>query len=103
MKFVVGFLVLVILAGGLFVVNAVNNFPTKEQRNALKVQREASVAQANCDRVVAEIRYYKDPRTGFCFAYYWGGAGNGGPALSLVPEEKIPAGMLLTAELPAQP
>ncbi len=44
--------------------------------------------------VVQEIRYIKDPRTNLCFAYYWGGAGNGGPALAYAPCEAVPPELL---------
>jgi len=66
------------------------------EARAGKAQMRASQATAN--KVVAGIEYIRDPRTGFCFAYYWGGAANGGPALAAVPCESIPPGMLTTAE-----
>jgi hypothetical protein len=43
---------------------------------------------------IASIRYLKDSRTNDCFAYYWGGLANGGPALAAVPCESIPPDLL---------
>jgi len=58
--------------------------------------------QATANRVVSGILYIKDPRSGLCFAYYWGGQMNGGPALAAVPENAIPPELLLTAKIPAK-
>ncbi len=41
---------------------------------------------------VARLHYFKDPRTGLCFA-------NHCDRIFLVPEEKIPKGMLFTADV----
>ena len=41
--------------------------------------------QESADEIVNKIIYIKDPRTGICYAYYWGGMANGGPALATVP------------------
>jgi len=49
--------------------------------------------------MVRDIVYIKDPRTGLCFAYKWGGAANGGPALAMVPCESIPEELLITAQI----
>ena len=61
-------------------------------------QRERQT-MANC--VVDGIRYIKDPRTGFCFAYIWSGSGYTmeGPSLTLVPEKDIPTNLLTTARI----
>ena len=48
--------------------------------------------------VVSGIQYVKDPRTGLCFAYYWGGMAQGGPALASVPCESVPTNLLYTAK-----
>ena len=54
--------------------------------------------QVEATRVVGRIQYIKDGRTGLCFAYYWGGGYNGGPALTTVPCETIPLELLTVAE-----
>lgn len=40
------------------------------------------------DYIIGSIIYFKDAKTGICYAYYWGGSGNGGPALATVPCDK---------------
>lgn len=52
-----------------------------------KQHQEAERLEVN--RVKSGLIYFKDDRTGLCFAYYWGGDPNGGPALTVVPEEKV--------------
>ncbi len=54
--------------------------------------------QAQADKVVSEILYIKDLRTGICFAYYWGGTTSGGPALTTVRCENVPAQILIVAK-----
>jgi hypothetical protein len=49
--------------------------------------------------IIGKIQYIKDPRTGLCFAYFWKGAVDGGPALATVPCEAIPPDLLITAEV----
>ena len=50
-----------------------------EPNNRVKIRtRQANLA-------IPEIVYIKDGRTGICFAFYWGGGGEGGPALATVP------------------
>ena len=61
---------------------------------------ESVKRQKTANLVVGNIQYIKDPRTGICFAYYWGGMANGGPALTTVPEELIPPGLLTVANVP---
>jgi len=40
-------------------------------------------------KIKNEMIYFKDERTGLCFAYYSDGSANGGPALTVVPEAKV--------------
>jgi hypothetical protein len=69
-----------------------------------RVQTEAEKAnqrrerQADVNAVVSGIQYIKDTRTNFCFAYYWGGAANGGPALATVPCDAIPSELIMVRE-----
>lgn len=63
-------------------------------------KEEKVVPQYKADDIVGGLRYIKDPRTGLCFAYYWGGAYNGSPALATVPCELIPPHLLVTASNP---
>lgn len=68
------------------------------QNTTVETQYTTSVVK-QATEVVNEIIYIKDPRTNICYAYYWGGAGNGGPALTVVPEEKIPASLIINVKL----
>ena len=53
-------------------------------------------------KVMQDILYFKDARTGLCFAYYWeerhagGQCATGGPAITLVPCDAIPAALLVS-------
>jgi hypothetical protein len=59
-----------------------------------RTDTDPSSTQQADKALIASIRYLKDSRTNACFAYYWGGEANGGPALSEVPCESIPAELL---------
>ncbi len=61
------------------------------------LSEDANAGQSIANRVVTGLQYIKDPRTGVCFAYYWGGAANGVPALATVPCDNIPPGLLNVA------
>lgn len=56
--------------------------PTREDRERERMELRAS-----------SIRFFKEPESGLCFAYLWVGGvdsqGNGGPALSEVPCDKV--------------
>lgn len=52
-------------------------------------EREADRRAQEFENIGAGLTYFQDKRTGLCFAYHWGGAGNGGPAMTLVPREKV--------------
>lgn len=69
-----------------------------EMKAVLSEQKQNT--QASVNEVVNSIIYIKDPRTSLCFAYYWGGAANGGPALTVVPSESIPTNLLWIANIP---
>ena len=72
-----------------------------EKSEAVRAQEEnqrVQRLQAKANEVVDSIQYIKDTRTGLCFAYYWGGAGNGGPALATVPCEAILHELLTVAK-----
>lgn len=72
-----------------------------EKSEAVRAQEESQRVQrlqGNANEVVGSIQYIKDTRTGLCFAYYWGGMANGGPALATVPCEAIPAELLTVAK-----
>lgn len=59
--------------------------------------RRVQRLQTNANVVVNDIQYIKDTRTHLCFAYYWGGEANGGPALATVPCEVVPLHLLTAA------
>ena len=61
--------------------------------------KQQMLHQGLADEVVNKMFYIKDPRTSLCYAYYWGGLANGGPALATVPESSIPTNLLWTAHI----
>jgi len=70
-----------------------------QEKRALREQQEEKErgrirCQILADKVVKEMIYIKDERTGQCFVYFWSGTGSGGPALATVPCSSIPASML---------
>lgn len=65
---------------------------------AEKQEEGEKLPQRRADIAVGQIRYIKDPRTGICFAYVWGGDLNGVQALATVPEDKIPPDLLRIGE-----
>ena len=69
---------------------------TKTKKQQIYEEQQQKINFAT--KIVDSIYYIKDPKTGLCFAYLWGGMSNGGPALTLVPEDKIPANLLIVAE-----
>ena len=83
MKRTIAFVSIVILT--LFYVGCSNQYE-RNQRALYKAKQ--------LQYVLHSIDYIKDTRTGFCFAYHWGGSGNGGPALATVPCETIPLELL---------
>lgn len=66
-----------------------------ERSKTVRAQQDESQSTAN--RVVRNIQYIKDPRTGLCFAYYYGGSA-GGSGLTTVPCEAIPPELLTVAK-----
>ncbi len=68
-----------------------------EKSEAVRAQEWNQRMQVIVNDVVSRIQYIKDTRTGQCFAYYWGGLGDGGPALATVPCEAIPSQLLTIA------
>ncbi|MDP3769705.1 MAG: hypothetical protein U1A23_04915 [Candidatus Sungbacteria bacterium] len=60
--------------------------------------RRVEQLQVKANKMVRSIQYVKDARTDWplCFAYYWGGGYDGGPALATVPCEAIPSHLLTT-------
>lgn len=69
------------------------------QNDQSKKEEQTRLLQLSADEIVGKLHYIKDPRTGLCFAYYWGGTANGGPALANVPCEAIPTNLLWTAKV----
>lgn len=63
----------------------------------LEEERRVADLQKTADNVIRGTQYIVDPRTNLCFAYYWGGMANGGPALALIPIESVPPDLLTTA------
>jgi len=61
--------------------------------NSYKHQKSMCMSdQDAANRAVAYLFYFKDPRTGLCFAKY-------DRCIVLVPEEKIPKEMLFIADI----
>jgi hypothetical protein len=78
----------------LFVAGCENSEVVRTREEDQRVQR----LQSDANKVVGMIQYIKDLRTGLCFAYFWGGVDNGGPALATVPCEAIPPKLLTVAK-----
>lgn len=89
---------LIALVAGLTIIIGCGLTTNSEEVNAWEKERQAKSKQNDVNEVMEHLQYMKDTRTGICFAYYWGGAGNGGPALATVPCEAVPSGMLWTAK-----
>jgi len=69
-----------------------------EEARAREEVERAQWLQSNANKVIGDIQYIKDPRTGLCFAYYWGDTNFGGPALATVPCEAVPPELLTVAK-----
>ena len=41
------------------------------------------------EEITNKMIFFKEKRTGICFVYLWDGHANGGPALTIVPEEAV--------------
>ena len=67
----------------------------REQTPEEEVKQRINKKQEFAREILSKILYIKDHRTGLCFAYMWDGSMNGGPALTVVPEDKIPAYLLI--------
>jgi len=68
------------------------------QVRAQEEDQRVQYLQARANKVVDNIQYIKDTRTGLCFAYYWGGTTTDGSALASVPCEAIPPELLTVAK-----
>ena len=88
--------------GLLFVALVVLAYSYKEPLvTRTKEEVEWKGIQATTGEVIGKIQYIKDTRTDLCFAYYWGGAADGGPALATVSCEVIPSQLLMVAKIPS--
>lgn len=74
----VGFVVFVVALG-------IGNIGIDERR----VTEQKEFMQKMARSAKANLVYFEDERTGLCYAYIWGGDSHGGPALTLVPREKV--------------
>jgi hypothetical protein len=78
---------------GLIVVGVVTFIPTmtwlggQSPAEESRIQAQQNVAGAV--KMVSEVQYVYDERTGLCFAYAWGGMANGGPVLTVVPYDAV--------------
>lgn len=71
---------------------------SKEAKEKQKIE-ERQHQQETANIIVNQINYIHDPRVNLCFAYFWHGAMDGGPAFTCVPCESIPPELLTTAEI----
>lgn len=51
--------------------------------------RDEEKAVNEAQSLVNALKFVKHKESGLCFAYAWGGVGNGGPALTEVPCDKV--------------
>lgn len=77
------------------------SFGCKQSPEAAQAERaeQKQRTQATVNEVIGSITYMKDPRTSICYAYYWGGTANGGPALAVVPSQSVPTNLLWIADV----
>ena len=62
--------------------------------NQREIDRQREQRQETVDNLIPALIYTVDPRTGVCYAYFWGGEERGGPALATVPCESVEALLL---------
>lgn len=79
--------------------SCINTESPEVKKATAKLQGEERL-QHMADITIDQIHYAKDPRTGFCFAYYKSGYAT---SIALVPEEKIPAHLLRIARIANEP
>ncbi len=96
--------VAVLVYAGLISFNSEAEQKRFQENRQAAAEREIKLREEQCqsivDYFVNEMIYVKDPRTGICYAYFWGGGGRGGPAIACVPEEKIPPNLLYVGKMP---
>ena len=63
-----------------------------EPYESIKAREELEIRQYKADLLISEVNYAKDPRTGLCFACWFGN--HGVPSLTTVPCEAIPPDLL---------
>jgi len=90
----VGLPILVALVVVMTCVFLISHKNTSEENIASQIRWR----QEQTNSMMRRMWYVKDPRTGICFAYYWGGTANGG-GLATVPESAIPKDLLIVAEI----
>lgn len=82
-----------------FVVGCALSAEEISQREKTLEIRLAKSNQKIADAIVNDSLHVKDPVTGLCYKYYWGGSYHGGPALATIPCEVVPADKLITGKL----
>lgn len=61
-----------------------------ESAPAAEAQRQKELDQQAGQKLAAGLQYFYDEKSGLCFAHRWGGSLQyGGPAMALVPYEKV--------------
>jgi hypothetical protein len=82
-------IVLILIGGLLFAGCSKTSEETKEE----------SIKQYTADKVVTHLVYIKDQRTGIVYAYYHEGGNGGGPAITVVPEDKVPSNLITIGKI----
>ncbi|MDA2922550.1 hypothetical protein MYX07_04780 [Patescibacteria group bacterium AH-259-L07] len=85
--------VLAVMCVAILVLFTVGCKKSEEIRAPEKNQRLERI-QSIANKVIGNIEYIKNPRTGLCFTYHWGGIASGGPALATVPCDSVPPELL---------
>ena len=75
--------------------------PTMEEKQASEERKERD-NQWVADEVISNMLFIKDPRTNSCHTYVSMGGFHGGPAMTTIPCETIPADLLITAKYPTK-
>ena len=89
---------IVVFVAFVIAVNTSTGTDTRETKQVQQVPVAATERnQDTADTVVNNSLHIKDPRTGLCYLYYWGGGYNGGPALAgPISCEAVPSTLLIT-------
>lgn len=71
-----------------FFMASCGNQPTEKESAQQEMYRKEH-QRNTINEILRDRIYFRDHQTDICYMYFWGGAGNGGPALATVDCEKV--------------